>query len=73
MALRYMLYNNGIYDSRKADNPFTKEHLNKMKEINPEFRLFYNFDDEDIIKIKMMNTVAYNTNYDNQNYNNLMA
>lgn len=71
MALRYMLYNNGIYDSRKADNPFTKEHLNKMKEINPEFRLFYNFDDEDIIK--MMNTVAYNTNYDNQNYNNLMA
>lgn len=71
MALRYMLYNNGIYDSRKADNPFTKEHLNKMKEINPEFRLFQNFDDNDIIK--MMNTVAYNTNYDNQNYNNLMV
>lgn len=68
IALRYMLYNNGIYDSRKANNPFTKEHLNKIKETNPEFRLFQNFDDKDIIE--MMNTVAYNQN--NADYKNDM-
>ena len=73
MNLRYHLYNSGIYDSTKANNPFTQDHIDKLKEqfdfTLPEnhgiSRLFQNFDEKDIIE--MMNTVAQNKyNDDNQ-------
>ena len=70
MALRYMLNRYNIYDSRKANNPFTQKHLDKIKKINPKFRLFDTFNDKDIIE--MMNTVADNTDYNNQD-DNLMV
>ena len=37
MNLRESLYRNGIYDSRKANNPFKREHLNKYNVINISF------------------------------------
>lgn len=72
MNLRYHLYNSGIYDSTKANNPFTQDHIDKLKEqfdfslpenhgIN---RLFQNFNEKDIIE--MMNTVAQNKYNDDQ-------
>jgi hypothetical protein len=39
----------GIYDSMKADNPFTEEDLLKYQEINPNFRLFRYFTNEQIV------------------------
>lgn len=63
MSLRTQLYRAGIYDSRKANSPFTKQHLEQFKKINPDFRLFKYFSDEDIIT--MMNEVAYSP-IDNQ-------
>lgn len=58
ISLRDQLYRAGIYDSRKANNPFTKKHLESFKELNPNFRLFNYFSDNDIII--MMNEVADN-------------
>lgn len=58
MALRYDLMINNIYDSRKANNIFTKEHLDKYKKLNRRNRIFDNFTDEQIIQ--MMNEVAQN-------------
>lgn len=66
IAMRDMLYRAGIYDSRKANNVFMKEHLKAFKDINPNFRLFKYFSDDDIIT--MMNEVAQNNiSQDNQN------
>lgn len=65
MALRYDLNETGIYDSRKANNIFTQEHLDKYKKLNRRNRIFDNFTDEDIIK--MMNEIAQNnTSQDSQ-------
>lgn len=58
MAFREALNRFNIYDSRKANNLFTKEHLNKWKKLNKHLRLFDNFTDEQIIQ--MMNDVAQN-------------
>lgn len=58
MSLRYDLNATGIYDSRKANNPFTKEHLQKYKALKRKQRLFDNFTDDQIIK--MMNEIAQN-------------
>lgn len=58
VALREALYRNGVYDSTKKDNPFTKQHLEQWKKLNKPLRLFDNFTDEQIIE--MMNTIAYN-------------
>lgn len=46
MDFREALYRFNIYDSRKAKNPFTKEHLDKWKSLNKHLRLFDNFTDE---------------------------
>lgn len=59
MSFRNQLYRAGIYDSRKT-NPFTVKHLYQFKKINPNFRLFKYFNDEQIIR--MMNEVAQNNN-----------
>ena len=66
MDFRRMLYNDKIYDSTKANNPFTKEHLNKAKEKYKDLfiRLFNSFTDDRIINI--MNTVAQNNNQNNK-------
>lgn len=66
---RRLLYNDKIYDSTKANNPFTKEHLKKAKEKYKDqfIRLFNSFTDGRIIYI--MNTVAQNNNKNN-NQNN---
>ena len=63
-SLRYELYRLGIYDSRKANNPFTQEHLNKFKQTGTHNRLLDNFKDEQIIS--MMNDIADNGNMNNQ-------
>ena len=63
MALRYLAHKFFIYDSTKKNHPFTQEHLDQLKTKVPYFRLFENFDDEDIIE--MMNTVAQNENKSN--------
>ena len=57
--LRKKLLDSGVYDIRKANNPFTKQHLEQFKKKNKDkIRLFDNFSDEDIIW--MMNNVAQN-------------
>lgn len=57
--LRKKLLDSGVYDSRKANNPFTKDHLDKfIKQNKDKIRLFDNFSPEDIIW--MMNNVAQN-------------
>lgn len=56
IELRYLLAKHNIYDSTKANNPFTQQHLDKLKEIYPNFRFFRIFDDD--IIIQMMNTIA---------------
>ena len=63
---RRMLYNDKIYDSTKANNPFTKAHLKKAKEKYKDqfIRLFNSFTDDRIINI--MNTVAQNNNQNNK-------
>lgn len=58
MAFREALYRHKIYDSTKANNPFTKEHLNEWKKLRKHLRLFSNFTDEQIIQ--MMNDIAQN-------------
>lgn len=62
MRFRYELNKNGIYDSRKSNNPFNEQHLSKFKKLlkkdKNNYRLFNNFDDKQIINI--MNTVAQN-------------
>lgn len=58
MELRWDMYKNGIYDSTKKE-PFTKDHLNKVKsnkKINKNSRILRGFDDNDIIQL--LNTVA---------------
>ena len=68
IKLRESLYRNGIYDSRKANNPFKREHLNKYKEkVGRKYdTLFRNYTDDQIVE--MMNEVAQNkVNQDNQN------
>jgi len=55
-ALRYLMYKNGIYDTR-TDGKFNQGHLNKLK--NSEFiksRLQKNYTDDDIIWL--MNNIA---------------
>lgn len=66
IEFRDMLYRSGIFNSLKQDSkhPFSEKHLNRFKEIYPNFRLFDNFKDSDIIK--MMNTVAQNSNQETQ-------
>ena len=65
--LRKKLLDSGVYDIRKANNPFTKQHLEQFKKKNKDkIRLFDNFSDEDIIW--MMNNVAQN-NMNNNNQN----
>ena len=63
---RRLLYNDKIYDSTKANNPFTKDHLKKAKEKYKDqfIRLFNSFTDDRIINI--MNTVAQNNNQNNK-------
>lgn len=65
--LRESLYRNGIYDSRKANNPFKREHLNEYKKKVSDYNmLFRNYTDDQIVE--MMNEVAQNkVNQDNQN------
>lgn len=64
LDFRKRLYDDGIYDSIKSGNLFTKEHLDKAKEFykGQFIRLFNSFTDDRIIQI--MNTVAQNN--DNQ-------
>lgn len=59
---RRLLDENKIYDSTKANNHFTKQHLNKSKEVFKDdfIRIFNTFTDDEIINI--MNTVAQNNN-----------
>ena len=64
MELRYLLNENGIYDSRSKE-VFQKSHLDKIKSLYPEWRFFQNFDDDDIIE--MMNTVAFNGDNNQKN------
>lgn len=54
-SMRKIMYDQGIFDSTKSGQKFTKQHLNKFKEKNKS-RLFDNFSDDDIIW--MMNNVA---------------
>ena len=63
IAMRDMLYRSGIFNSLKQNskNPFTKKHLKAFKKANPNFRMFNNFTDDEIINL--MNTVAYNPTY----------
>lgn len=58
MAFREALYRYNIYDSTKANNPFTKEHLKKWKSLHKPLRLFNNFTDDQIVQ--MMNDIAQN-------------
>lgn len=62
-AIRYMMYKNGIYDTRK-DGEFTKEHLNKLYKTNDfiKNRLKNNYKDEDLIWL--MNNIADNSDID---------
>ena len=71
LKFRQLLYQAGVYDSTKANNPFTQKHLNTFKQnhkdkIDSSFqRFFENFSDQDIIE--MMNTVAQNTIQNDKN------
>ncbi len=66
-SMRYDLYKNGIYDSRK-NQPFKKEHLQQFKKTGfDKYRLFKNYNDEDIIYL--MNNLASN----NKSSNSIMA
>lgn len=56
ISLRYELQKNNIYDSIKGNGAFTNMHLDKYKKINPNFRMFKYYSDDDIVT--MMNTVA---------------
>lgn len=60
LAFRKSLYDDGIYNSLKANNPFTKKHLDKAKKKYKDYfvRPFNNFTDEELIEI--MNLVAAN-------------
>lgn len=66
IALREALYRFNIYDSTKANNPFTKEHLNQWKKLNKHLRIFDNFDDDEIIQ--MMNDIAENSSNKNKEF-----
>lgn len=65
-ALRYLLYDKGIYDTR-TDGEFNKWHLNQLN--NNEFikkRLKSNYSDEDLVWL--MNNIADNSQADNNVY-----
>lgn len=68
-ALRFMLYKQGIYDTRKG--PMTIEHIKKAMNdpwLKKQFgfqRLLKSFTPEDLVKLN--NTIAYNKKSDNQN------
>lgn len=73
-ALRYDLYNNGIYDSRERDTPFTKQMLEQYKKKamkGEKSRIFRNFSDDDIIF--MINNVAQNDNKRHLDETNYLA
>ncbi len=59
-AMRYMMYKNGTYDTRK-DGKFTKDHLKKLYKTNNYIknRLQNNYNDEDLIWL--MNNIADNS------------
>lgn len=68
---RQQLQEAGIYDSTKANNPFTQEHLNKARQlIKNNYRIgsarfLKQYNDNNIINI--MNTVAYNDRQSDEN------
>jgi hypothetical protein len=65
--LKKKLLDLGIYDVRKANNPFTKQHIDQFKKKNRDkVRLLGNFSDADIIW--MMNNVAQNNTSTNNKY-----
>lgn len=57
MTFREALNRFGVYDSRKANNPFTREHLNKWKKLNKHLRLFDNFTDDQIIEMMQLKII----------------
>lgn len=67
MLARYLAQKYGIYDSIKGGE-FTQEHLDALKKIIPNFRLFQLF--PDFITVKMFNTIADNGRTTNQ-YNDV--
>lgn len=73
MVLRYLLNYLNIFDSRKAGNVATQEHLDQYKKIMNDnglkiSRIFNNFGDEDILQ--MLNEVAYDENIQDTFRNN---
>lgn len=58
LGLRILMDKEGIFDSKKAGNIFTQEHLDAFKKIYPKHRMYNYYTDAQIIE--MMNTVAHN-------------
>lgn len=58
LGLRMLMDKEGIFDSKKAGNIFTQEHLDAFKKIYPKHRMYNYYTDSQIIE--MMNTVAHN-------------
>lgn len=65
IEFRSELAKHNIYDSMKAGNPFTLDHLNKVKESGIKSRLFDYYNDDQIVF--MMNEVAMNNQPIKQN------
>ena len=65
IQMRYLANKYGVFDSLKANNKFTKKHLDEYKKLNVPTRFLKNFSDDQIIW--MMNNVANtNTHTDNE-------
>ena len=70
-AMKYLLYHNGIYDSR-SNKDITSEEVKKLRELYPNIRIFRQMSSDDDVA-KMLNLVAdsgnkkdknqYSTNY----------